>query len=227
MYQKTLSAAAAGLLFLAPPTDIPAVYKRVVPSVVSIEAMGTKRNPVNVNGPRVPYKLGIGTGFIVKTPEPIIFTNYHVVEDAEIIYLGKDHTSVEILYADPFNDIAILDASELSSDVDGLAFCSTKAEIGDTVMAIGSPFGLEGSLSVGVVSGLDRTISEDHPNDLIQTDAEINPGNSGGPLLDARSGCVLGMNTAIMSPSGASAGVGFAIPASTLQTAKIELTSTT
>ena len=165
---------------------------------------------------------GSGSG-IVYDQEGHIITNYHVVEDAsELFVMFADGTTVpaEIVGADPTTDLALLQidvAPELLNPVplgesEGL-------NVGQFVVAIGNPFGFEHTLTVGVVSALGRVIEspdERFIGEIIQTDAAINPGNSGGPLLDL-TGQVIGVNTAIFSPSRASAGIGFAIPANTVR----------
>lgn len=171
---------------------------------------------------------GAGSGFVYDQDGHII-TNYHVIEGANELYVTlADETTVEaeLVGADPSNDLAVLkidiDPSMLRpislGDSDGL-------RVGQFVVAIGNPFGLEQTVTVGVVSALGRVIQSPDQGfigEIIQTDAAINPGNSGGPLLDL-AGQVIGVNTAIVSPSQASAGIGFAVPASTVHTVVPEL----
>jgi S1-C subfamily serine protease len=125
---------------------------------------------------------------------------------------------VSHIYIDRSNDIALLDLNERDK---GLLKCPKTPEIGQSVIAIGSPFGLEHTLTQGIVSGLHRDLGELENaflTDLIQSDTPINPGNSGGPLLDARKGCLIGMNTAIISPTGVNSGIALAIPIDDIDT---------
>ena len=171
---------------------------------------------------------GTGSG-IVYDKEGHIITNYHVIEDAsELLVTLADETTVtaEVVGADPSNDLAVLKidvAPELLHPVP--LGKSDDLRVGQFVVAIGNPFGFERTLTVGVVSALGRVIES--PDDrfigeIIQTDAAINPGNSGGPLLDL-SGQVVGVNTAIFSPSQTSAGIGFAVPVDTVERVVPEL----
>lgn len=171
---------------------------------------------------------GTGSG-IVYDQEGHIITNYHVIEGAEELYVTlPDETTVEakVVGADPSNDLAVL---KVEADPDLLHPIplgeSKNLRVGQFVVAIGNPFGFERTLTVGVISALGRVIQS--PDDrfigeIIQTDAAINPGNSGGPLLDL-SGRVIGVNTAIFSPSQASAGIGFAVPVDTVRRVVPEL----
>lgn len=171
---------------------------------------------------------GTGSG-IVYDKEGHIITNYHVIEGAEELFVTlPDETTVEatITGADPSNDLAVLKV-----DVDPTILYpiplgeSGDLQVGQFVVAIGNPFGYEHTLTVGVVSALGRVIEspdERFIGEIIQTDAAINPGNSGGPLLDL-SGHIIGVNTAIVSPSQASAGIGFAVPADTVRRVVPEL----
>lgn len=204
--------------------EIIAVYDDVANGVVNI----TNRSYGYDYFYRPVPQEGSGSG-IVYDREGHIITNYHVIEDAtELFVMLADGTTVpaEVVGADPTTDLALLHidvAPELLSPVplgesEGL-------NVGQFVVAIGNPFGFEHTLTVGVVSALGRVIEspdERFIGEIIQTDAAINPGNSGGPLLDL-TGQVIGVNTAIFSPSRASAGIGFAIPASTVQRVVPEL----
>jgi S1-C subfamily serine protease len=165
---------------------------------------------------------GSGSG-IVFDKEGHIITNYHVIEGYDELFVTlPDETTVmaEVVGSDPSNDLAVLKvdvAPELLYPVP--LGESGNLRVGQFVVAIGNPFGFERTLTVGVVSALGRVIES--PDDrfigeIIQTDAAINPGNSGGPLLDL-SGQVIGVNTAIFSPSQASAGIGFAVPVDTVR----------
>lgn len=157
----------------------------------------------------------LGSGFII-SPDGVVVTNNHVIESADaievILQSGRRYEAI-VVGRDPATDIAVLrvHAGQTLPYVN-LADSDT-ARVGDIVLAIGNPFGLGGSLSVGVVSARNRNIDAGRYDDFIQTDAAINRGNSGGPLFNT-DGEVIGVNTAIVSPTGASVGVGFATPTS-------------
>ena len=157
-------------------------------------------------------RQSLGSGFVV-SPDGYVVTNGHVVRDAgEIVVRLADHSEhrARLIGNDPKTDIALLkiDAAGLPA----LAFGdSDQAQVGEPVMAIGNPFGLEQTVTTGIVSAKERFIGAGPYDEFIQTDASINPGNSGGPLVDSR-GALIGINTAIFSQSGGSIGIGFAIP---------------
>ena len=166
---------------------------------------------------------GTGTGFVWDKNGHIV-TNYHVVEGyktAKVRLSDQRIFDVDVVGASPRHDLAVLKMRETKEVPPPVQIgTSSELKVGQTVLAIGNPFGLDHTLTTGVVSALGRSIDgEGSTNttmeDLIQTDAAINPGNSGGPLLDS-SGRVIGVNVAIYSPSGASAGIGFAIPVDTV-----------
>jgi S1-C subfamily serine protease len=166
--------------------------------------------------------VGSGSGIVYDKVGHII-TNYHVIEDAaELFVTLPDETTVpaEVVGADPSNDLAVLKVDVEPSLLYPMPLGeSDNLRVGQFVVAIGNPFGFERTLTVGVISALGRVIeSPDNGfiGEIIQTDAAINPGNSGGPLLDL-SGRIVGVNTAIVSPSQASAGIGFAVPADTVR----------
>ena len=185
------------------------IFRNASPCVVHITSVG--RNS----------QQGTGTGFIWDR-QGYIVTNYHVVTGARQWHVTlADNSTFEARYVggEPASDVAILkipaDPGKLTPIPIG---SSSDLQVGQNVYAIGTPFGLEQTLTTGVISGLGRQIYslDGHPiEDVIQTDAAINPGNSGGPLLDS-AGRAIGMNTAIFSPSGTNAGVGFAIPMDTV-----------
>ena len=212
------------------PTDteeqiIISVYRKAAPSVVNIT---TKALLWDFFFGPYPEE-GAGSGFVYDK-EGHIITNYHVVEGAQTIEVsfGEDMAvPAEVVGVDPQTDLAVLKVdvppeqlvpAELGSSAD--------LQVGQRAIAIGNPFGrFERTLTVGVISALDRTLEMDEGRimrHLIQTDAAINPGNSGGPLLDSH-GRVIGVNAAIVSPSRASAGVGFAIPVDTVKRVVPEL----
>jgi len=164
---------------------------------------------------------GAGSGIVVNR-EGHVLTNNHVVEDAKTInvtlYDGKAYPAV-LVGKDPQNDVAVLKVDAPAEVLFPVRFAdSSLLRVGQHVYAIGNPFGLERTLTIGIISSLNRTLPSRTGRtmkSIIQIDAAINPGNSGGPLLDSR-GRLIGMNTAIASKTGQSAGVGFAIPAATL-----------
>lgn len=202
------------------------VYERVSPSVVHI----TSRSEVYDFWRGVVPQEGSGSGFVLDR-EGHVVTNQHVIESAqtvEVLLAGGTAYAAELVGSDPYNDLAVLriDApGDLLVPVE--IGSATGLRVGQRVVAIGNPFGLDWTLTTGVVSALGRTIETENGEALgeaIQTDAAINPGNSGGPLLDTN-GRVVGVNTAIRSPSGGSVGIGFAIPAETIQRVVPELIS--
>jgi serine protease Do len=155
----------------------------------------------------------LGSGFIIDA-EGYIVTNHHVIEGADeiTVRLHDDRTlKAELIGSDQETDLALLKV-ESSEPLPAATWGeSEKARIGDWVMAIGNPFGLGGTVTVGIISAQQRDINAGRYDDFIQTDAAINKGNSGGPMFDL-DGRVIGVNTAIFSPSGLSVGIGFAIP---------------
>ncbi len=197
-----------------------AVYEKVSPSVVFVTNKAIRRNFLSPNAMEIPQ--GSGTGF-VWDDQGIIVTNFHVVYRANKIVItlqdGVDYDA-EVVGIAPDKDIAVLRIDAPSSKLKPVSLGeSNDLSVGRKVLAIGNPFALDTTLTVGVVSALDReikSISNRTIKGVIQTDAAINPGNSGGPLLDSH-GRLIGVNTAIYSPSGASAGIGFAIPVDTIK----------
>lgn len=157
----------------------------------------------------------LGSGFIIDAENGYIVTNNHVVKDAEEIRitLADDLTiNAEIIGTDDKTDLALLQVDTKDIELKSVSFGdSDKLRVGDWTLAVGNPFGLGGSVTAGIVSARARDISTGPYDDYIQTDASINRGNSGGPLFNM-SGKVIGINTAIFSPSGGSVGVGFSIP---------------
>jgi serine protease Do len=161
-------------------------------------------------GPRA--RQSLGSGFVVSA-DGYVVTNFHVVRGAGAIVVRlADHSEHEarLVGSDPRTDIALLKIE--ASGLPTLPFGdSDRLQVGEPVMAIGNPFGLEQTVTTGIVSAKERFIGAGPYDDFIQTDASINPGNSGGPLLDSR-GALVGINTAIFSQTGGSVGIGFAIP---------------
>ncbi len=162
--------------------------------------------------PNAPDRQGLGSGFIISS-DGMIVTNNHVIDGATTITVkfadGTEHEAT-VVGADPMTDIALLDVE--GSGLPTVPFGSSGAmRVGDEVIAMGNPFGLGGTVTTGIISAKDRDIHSGPFDSFIQTDAAINRGNSGGPLFNDQ-GEVIGVNTAIFSPNGASAGIGFAVP---------------
>jgi Do/DeqQ family serine protease len=235
----TVALAAAPLPAAMPPavgdTPLPTLapmIKKVSPAVVNVATRGTIRergaqNPLLDDpffrrffdvppdtGPRERPFQSAGSGVIFDARNGYIVTNAHVVENASEITVtlqdGRD-LKAEIVGADTPSDVAVLKVK-----ADGLAQIalgdSSRVEVGDFAVAIGNPFGLQHTVTSGIISGLSRSgINPDGYEDFIQTDASINPGNSGGALVNLR-GELIGINTAILSRSGGNIGIGFAIP---------------
>lgn len=177
----------------------------------------------------VPQEGGSGSGSIIDT-RGYVLTNYHVIENAYRITINlADGTQYEgkVVGTDPENDLAVLQFTpDRDTQLQTIPYGdSSNLRVGQKVLAIGNPFALERTLTVGIVSGLGRPIQMSRNNiirDMIQTDASINPGNSGGPLLDS-AGRMIGVNTMIYSPSGGSVGIGFAVPINTAKRVVSEL----
>ncbi|MBM4253814.1 MAG: Do family serine endopeptidase [Deltaproteobacteria bacterium] len=173
---------------------------------------------------------GVGSGFFIDVAKGYIITNNHVVQGADEIQLklaNNETYTGKVVGRDPNTDIAVVQIKKEDFNRTGLGALqltnSDDLSVGDFVVAVGAPFGLEASLSFGVVSALSRgSLGIANIGNFIQTDAAINPGNSGGPLIDMRGKCV-GMNTAIYSRSGAYNGIGFAVPASMVRTVAEQL----
>ncbi|WP_287157969.1 trypsin-like peptidase domain-containing protein [Chloroflexus sp.] len=198
--------------------QIAAVYREAGVSVVNITSRSISYdfffNPV----PR----QGSGSGFFYDDQGHIV-TNYHVIADADelqVTLADGQTVSARIVGSDPSNDLAVIKVDLPTATIRPLPIGdSTQVYVGQFVLAIGNPFGLERTLTFGIVSALGRVIESPNQRfigEVIQSDVAINPGNSGGPLLDL-SGRVIGVNSAILSPSGANAGIGFAISSRTVQ----------
>jgi S1-C subfamily serine protease len=195
------------------------IFRAASPSVVYVTSTALYRTSYR-NVQEMPQ--GTGTGFVWNT-EGLIVTNDHVVQDANRVLITLQDQSVweaEVLGKAPDKDLALLKIDAPADKLVPLPLGdSSQLEVGRKVIAIGNPFGLDTTLTVGVVSALGREINsltDRTIRDVIQTDASINPGNSGGPLLNSL-GQLIGVNTQIVSPSGASAGIGFAIPVNTVK----------
>ncbi|MGD0811997.1 MAG: DegQ family serine endoprotease [Verrucomicrobiota bacterium] len=205
------------------------IVKKVAPSVVKIEIkIGAKEpHPFGNQFPNDPFfrqffgghqrmfsppEHGVGSGVIV-TKDGYILTNNHVVDDADEVKVSLQDGRVftaKVIGKDPKSDVAVVKID--ANDLPAITFAdSDKCEVGDLVLAIGNPFGIDQSVTRGIVSAKDRSAMNLDYEDFIQTDAAINPGNSGGALVDA-DGRLIGINTAIFSRSGGNQGIGFAIP---------------
>lgn len=226
------------------------VARSVSPSVVFIQVEGTRAQQASPFGPDDFFRrffgdefpgtprqqpderrvFGQGSGFVFHSDgdTAYIMTNNHVVQDADNIRVrfqdGREFDA-EVTGTDPMSDVAVIEVQ--ASDLDALPLArSAELEVGEWVVAIGSPFGLRSTLTVGVVSATGRTsVGINDYEDFIQTDAAINPGNSGGPLVNL-DGEVVGMNTAIFSRSGGYMGIGFAIPIDLARTIADQLLDT-
>ena len=201
-----------------------AIYQKASLSVVNVISTVITRdfflNPV----PRE----GSGSGSIIDASGHIL-TNNHVIKDAqklEVTLANGSKWPAKLVGTDPDNDLAVIKINAPPEKMKSLSFGdSRKLQVGQKVLAIGNPFGLGLTLTTGIISSLGRTIRSEVGTtieDVIQTDASINPGNSGGPLLSSE-GEIIGVNTAIISPTGGSVGIGFAIPANTAKRIAAEL----
>ena len=169
-----------------------------------------------------------GTGFVIDSNGDIV-TNHHVVEGAtsiKVTFADGTTADAKLVGSDATTDLAVIHVDVSSSELHPLSFGDSSAlQVGDAVVAIGDPYGLENTVTAGIVSALDRTITSpnNHPiGGAIQTDAAINSGNSGGPLLDL-SGRVIGVNSQIESSSGGNIGIGFAVPSNTVKSVVAQL----
>lgn len=203
-----------------------AVFERATRSVVFIANTAMQRDPWSFNLFEVPQ--GSGTGFVWSRQGHIV-TNFHVIYGADAITVtlaDQVEYKAKVVGVDPDHDIAVLQIQAPEAALQPVTIGNSQSlRVGQKVLAIGNPFGLDHTLTTGVVSALGRTIksmSNRTIEGVIQTDAAINPGNSGGPLLDS-AGRLIGMNTQIVSPSGAFAGIGFAVPADTVSRTVPEL----
>ncbi|RMH03040.1 MAG: PDZ domain-containing protein [Nitrospirae bacterium] len=196
------------------------VFEQASRSVVFITNTAIRRDFWSLNTFEVPQ--GSGSGFIWDRHGHIV-TNFHVVYGAdsiEVILADQSSYKATVVGIDPDHDLAVLKIQAPPKKLVPLSIgTSHNLRVGQKVLAIGNPFGLDHTLTTGVVSALGRTIQSINNRTIegvIQTDAAINPGNSGGPLLDS-SGRLIGVNTQIISPSGAYAGIGFAVPVDTVK----------
>ncbi|MGE0284562.1 MAG: DegQ family serine endoprotease [Rhizobiaceae bacterium] len=228
---------------LAPPAEytLAPIAAKISPAVVSVTTRGQSEtaqvNPF-FNDPffrrffdfpegqmRPQPRTGAGSGVIVDARRGYIITNHHVIDDAdEITVTLRDRRTftAKLIGSDKLTDIALLqiEADDLVAAPIG---DSTSLQVGDYVIAIGNPFGLGHTVTAGIVSALGRSgINVDSYEDFIQTDASINPGNSGGPLINLK-GEVVGINSAIMGPSGGNVGIGFAVPSAMMRSVMDQL----
>lgn len=192
------------------------VYDRVAPGVVNISSTVLEHDFFFNIVPR----QGAGSGSIID-PRGYILTNHHVIEDAtklEVTLANGKKYGAKLIGSDPDVDLAVLKIEAKRQDLTVIPMGTSESlKVGQKAIAIGNPFGLGQTLTTGVISSVGRTIKSSNGalvDAIIQTDASINPGNSGGPLLDS-SGRMIGITTAIFSPTGASVGIGFAIPVDT------------
>ena len=202
------------------------IYERAASGVVRINATNNSTSSSGSTDPFGGQGSALGSGFVIDKTGHIV-TNYHVVRDAgevTVSFSNRDTVKAEVVGTDPSTDIAVLRVETSANALTPLPLGNSDAvRVGDPVIAIGNPFGLDRTVTSGIVSALQRLITA--PNQftidhVIQTDAPINPGNSGGPLLNAR-GQVIGVNTQIETGSGTSAtgnvGIGFAVPSNTVK----------
>src|SRR6266542_1720495 len=197
------------------------IARAVRPAVVNVSTTEKVRSPLGddvlrrfFEGPAAKPRTALGSGFII-SPDGYIVTNFHVVREAAQIVVRLADQSERVAHlvgSDAKTDLALLKIE--SADLPTLLFGdSDRLEVGEPVMAVGNPFGLEQTVTTGIVSAKERVIGAGPYDDFIQTDASVNPGNSGGPLVDAR-GALIGINSAIFSQTGGWAGISFAIPVS-------------
>ncbi len=196
-----------------------ALFRQASPSVVHITTLTVTRDFFSLNLLQIPE--GTGSGF-VWDPAGNIVTNFHVIQNADVAQVTlSDQSSwkARLVGAAPDKDLAVLRIDAPTGRLRPIPIGSSKdLQVGQKVFAIGNPFGLDQTLTTGVISALGReieSVTRRPIQGVIQTDAAINPGNSGGPLLDS-AGRLIGVNTQIYSPSGAFAGIGFAIPVDTV-----------
>jgi S1-C subfamily serine protease len=192
-----------------------ALFRQASPAVVNITAIGVQRDLFTLNLYQIPQ--GTGSGFVWDHNGNVI-TNFHVIQNADaaqVTLADQSNWKARVVGVAPDKDLAVLRIDAPSNRLQPIPIGTSKdLQVGQSVFAIGNPFGLDQTLTTGVISALNReieSITRRPIQGVIQSDAAINPGNSGGPLLDS-AGRLIGVNTAIYSPSGASAGIGFAIP---------------
>ena len=213
------------------PESFADLAEKLMPSVVNIsttQTIKTRSNPFPFQfPPGSPFEdmfkefqkpaerkvNSLGSGFIIKKNGTIV-TNNHVIANADdiVVIVNNKEYEAKVLGEDPYADVAVLKIQSSETFKPVRFGNSDKARVGDWVVAIGNPFGLGGTVTSGIISARNRDVGLTRYDDFIQTDASINQGNSGGPLFNLE-GKVIGINTAILSPSGTNSGIGFAIPA--------------
>jgi serine protease Do len=216
------------------PDGFAPLVERLSPSVVNIATDKPLQNAQGREAVPVPFALqksaaasgarSLGSGFVID-PAGLIVTNHHVIEGArEIVVAFHDGTrsAAVVVGRDAKTDIALLRVVRSKPLAASSFGDSDAAKAGDWVLAIGNPFGLGGSVSAGIISARNRQLDAELYDDFIQTDAAINHGNSGGPLFDME-GRVIGLNSAMLSPTGGSIGISFAIPSNTVKTVVAQL----
>lgn len=231
--QVETGASPTPIVVVATPTALPAevlgqataeelvlvnIYERVNPGVVNIEVLRPASYPYGDDL----YPEGEGSGFIVDM-EGRIVTNNHVVagsEEVQVTLYDGTMAEARVLGTDPYSDLAVIEVDLPPQILHAVELGdSDQLRVGQRAIAIGNPFGLEGTMTTGIISALGRTLPAESLfaiPEVIQTDAAINPGNSGGPLLDSE-GLVIGVNTAITTSTGGNSGVGFAVPVNLLK----------
>jgi S1-C subfamily serine protease len=205
--------------FLADEKSTIALFRQASPAVVNITAIGVQQDLFTLNQYQIPQ--GTGSGFVWDTSGNII-TNFHVIQNAsaaQVTLADQSSWKAQLVGVAPDKDLAVLRIDAPAKQLHPIPIGTSKdLQVGQSVFAIGNPFGLDQTLTTGVISALNReidSVTRRPIQGVIQSDAAINPGNSGGPLLDS-AGRLIGVNTAIFSPSGVSAGIGFAIPVDTV-----------
>jgi len=195
------------------------LFRQASPAVVNVTNIGLERDLFTLNLYQIPQ--GTGSGFIWDTTGNVI-TNFHVIQNADaaqVTLADQSNWRARVVGVAPDKDLAVLRIDAPANRLHPIPIGVSKdLQVGQKVFAIGNPFGLDQTLTTGVISALNReieSVTRRPIQGVIQSDAAINPGNSGGPLLDS-AGRLIGVNTAIYSPSGASAGIGFAIPVDTV-----------
>ena len=195
------------------------LFRQASPSVVNITTIGVERDLFTLNLYQIPQ--GTGSGFVWDINGDII-TNFHVIQNADsaqVTLADQSNWKARVVGVAPDKDLAVLRIDAPANRLRPIPIGTSKdLQVGQSVYAIGNPFGLDQTLTTGVISALNReieSVTRRPIQGVIQSDAAINPGNSGGPLLDS-AGRLIGVNTAIYSPSGTSAGIGFAIPVDTV-----------
>ncbi len=195
------------------------LFRKTSPSVVNITTLSRRRDMLRLRVEESPS--GTGSGFVWDSQGHIV-TNFHVIRQAsgaQVTLADRSTWTARLVGAEPDKDIAVLKIDVPPTRLPPLMIgTSSDLQVGQKVFAIGNPFGLDQTLTTGVISALGReiqSVTQRPIQDVIQTNAAINPGNSGGPLLDS-AGRLIGMNTAIYSPTGGSVGIGFAVPVDTI-----------